>query len=316
MANSYIGLTDLVKLNDLNARDNGITDLLNDSPVLRAIYATTASNGTKHNYLKQTGAPTVGFRSPNAGKSNSNSSYTEITLNLALIDASFVIDQAIAASYRYGEEAFIERESRSQLRQALFQFEQQMWYGQVAGAAAGFVGFADNANYNAAAGSLVVNAAGTTAATASSVWLIRSVPDEQGVTAIIGNQGEIAIGETVSTLKPDDTDATKFFPAWMTPISGYIGVQIGGNYSAVRIGNVTGDAGKGLTDALISKAIALFPVGKGPTHICCSRRSLQQLQASRTATSPSGAPAPIPQDSFNIPIVVTDSILNTEALLT
>ncbi len=208
------------------------------------------------------------------------------------------------------------REAINALQQAFFVSEQQFWYGTGAGASAGFSGLGDDSHYSAAAGSLVVNAGGTTAATGSSVWLIRSTPDEKGVTAVIGNSGNIQIGDTVTTLKPDDTDATKFFPAYMTPIQAYIGLQIGGVYSAVRIGNLTADSGHGLTDSLISSALALFKAGQGPTMIAMNRRSLQQLQKSRTATNPTGQPAPFPQDAFGVPIVVTDSILSTEALLT
>jgi hypothetical protein len=45
-----------------------------------------------------------------------------------------------------------------------------------------------------------------------------------------------------------------------------------------------------------------------------TKRSQEQLRASRTATNATGAPAPIPTDAFGIPIGVTDGILNTEAL--
>ena len=47
-----------------------------------------------------------------------------------------------------------------------------------------------------------------------------------------------------------------------------------------------------------------------------NRRSLRQLQNSRTATNPTGAPAPIPDSAFGVPIIVTDAIVSTEALLT
>jgi hypothetical protein len=45
-----------------------------------------------------------------------------------------------------------------------------------------------------------------------------------------------------------------------------------------------------------------------------SRRSRMQLQMSRTATTPTGAPAPYPQEAFGVPIEETDSIIDTEAL--
>jgi hypothetical protein len=53
-----------------------------------------------------------------------------------------------------------------------------------------------------------------------------------------------------------------------------------------------------------------------PTILVMNRRSLKQLQESRTATNATGAPAPFPSEAFGVPILVTDAITNTEALLT
>ncbi len=108
---------------------------------------------------------------------------------------------------------------------------------------------------------------------------------------------------------------TGTYPALYTPITGWVGLQIGGAYSVGRICNLTAQAGKTLTDALIAQLIATFPAGKGPTHLAMNRRSLFQLQAARTATNATGAPAPIPTDSFGIPIIPTDAILSTETIL-
>jgi hypothetical protein len=318
MSNSYSTLSELISLNDLNARDNGITDLLNKAPVLAKLYATTSSNGTQHKYLKLTGAPTVGFRAVNTGKVFTTSGYTEVTVTLANLDATHIEDIAIAQSYRYGPEAFVEKESISQLQQALFTFESQLWYGTTgggSGSSTGFSGLMDNTNYSTSSGALTVNAAGTTASTGSSVWFIRSTTDEKSMAAVIGNQGVISIGDTVVTYKPDDTTATSGYPIYMTPISAQLAIQIGGNYSAVRICNLTADSGHGLTDVLLSKALSLFPTDQQPTMVCMSRRSQQQLQASRTTYNPFGAPALWPTDYESIPFVITDSILNTEALV-
>jgi hypothetical protein len=315
MSNSFISLADLVKLNDQNARDLGITDLLNDAPVLKALAATTASNGTLHHYIKQTGAPTVGFRAINAGKDNGASGYTEVDVTLKLLDASFMVDKAMADNYRGGPEAFNQREALNSLKQAFYIFEKQIFYGTGLADASGFSGLADNTAFDGAGDSLVVNATGTTASTGSSAWLIRSTPDEMNATAVIGNSGEISIGETVVATKPDDSTATKTYGVYYTPIQAYCALQIGGAYSVVRIANLTADSGKGLTDAVIAKALALFPSQRGPTMLACNRRSLFQLQASRTATNQTGAPAPIPTESFGVPIIPTDSISSTETLL-
>ena len=109
---------------------------------------------------------------------------------------------------------------------------------------------------------------------------------------------------------------TKLMTALCRDIGGHLGIQVGSKYAAARIANLTADSGKGLTDSLLADALALCPSADQPTHIAMSRRSLSQLQKSRTTYSPIGAPAPRPSEYEGIPIVVTDSITNTETLLT
>ena len=78
---------------------------------------------------------------------------------------------------------------------------------------------------------------------------------------------------------------------------------------------LTADTGKGLTDLLIADLLSRFPASRPPTELVMNRRSLMQLQKSRTATNATGAPAPIPTESFGVPIIVTDQISSTEALV-
>jgi hypothetical protein len=123
----------------------------------------------------------------------------------------------------------------------------------------------------------------------------------------------IDIGETtVQRL----AGSTGFYPAYWTPASVWVGLQMGGKYSVGRIANLTADSGKGLTDDLISELIEEFPIDSRPTVLVMNRRSRRQLQQSRTATNPTGAPAPLPESAFNLPIIVTDQLLSTEALET
>jgi hypothetical protein len=99
-------------------------------------------------------------------------------------------------------------------------------------------------------------------------------------------------------------------------IHGWAGLQIT-NYKAIgRICNLTADSGKGLTDDLIADLLEQFPIGGKPDALFMSQRSQRQLQDSRTATNPTGNPAPFPNEAFGVPIEPTDSIINTEALLT
>ncbi|HEY4260382.1 MAG TPA: hypothetical protein VGM98_09485, partial [Schlesneria sp.] len=94
MADTFASLADIVKLNDMNRSDIDVTDLLQDAPFLAALAAAEASNGTNHSYLKETGAPVVGFRAPNAGRFNSTDADTNVQIALQILDGSFSVDKA------------------------------------------------------------------------------------------------------------------------------------------------------------------------------------------------------------------------------
>jgi len=93
-----------------------------------------------------------------------------------------------------------------------------------------------------------------------------------------------------------------------------IGLQIASKYSIGCIKKLTEDSGKGLTDSLLSQLYQKFPVGHKPDVFLMSRRSQGQLQRSRTATNATGAEADIPVSWQGVPIIPTDSILDTESL--
>lgn len=307
MADTFVGLTELVKINNQNLADINVSDLLLDAPLLRRLPAVVASNGTKHQYLKETGAPVVGFRSVNTGRENSVSADTLVEIDLKLLDASFTCDVAVARAYYRGVNAFIAREAARHLRAAMARFEAQLIYGtQTGGSADGFVGMADV--LDGLSDTMVVNAGGT-GTSCTSAWLIREGSDD--VTVVTGNDGNITIDESV--IQAVEGTAGRF-TGYHTPILAWAGMQVGSAYSFGRICNIT--SANPLTDALLAQAIAKFPAARPPTVIVVNRTALYQLQQSRVATNPTGAPAPFPSEAFGIPIIVTDHITNTEAALT
>ena len=310
MANDFPTIADSVA-DALDLADIQVTDLLNAAPFVSRLGAEESSNGTTHKYPKETEAPVVGFRAENDGRDFDNDTDEIVTVNLKILDWSFAADKAVADAWRKGgKEAFIARKGFRHLRSALSAYEKQVIYGTVAGAAAGFAGMADVlANSD---DSMVVSAGGTTAATGSSVWAIRLGQDD--VTGVYNGDGPIAdVGESIVQ---NFTGENGNYPAYYTPACTWLGLQVGSAYSFGRICNLTKDSGKGLTDDLIAELLSLFPTDRQPNVLLVNRRSLFQLRASRTATNPTGAPAPIPSEAFGIEIVPTDSILNTEALLT
>lgn len=312
MADAFLDLTHLLVINDNNLADIEVSDLLQDAPVLAALAADVASNGTLHKYTKEIGAPVVGFRAANTGVFNTVSADQLVTVTLKILDASCVVDKALALAYKKGSAAYIAREVQRHLKAAFFMAEKQIING-AGNDAAGFVGLADNAGYDKADDTMVLNAGGTTPATGSSVWAIRTNSDGSDAQVIAGEDGKITVGETVE--QAIET-ATGRYTGMYTSVLGWLGLQIGGAYSVGRICNLTAQDGKGLTDDVIANMLAKFPAGRLPTFLAMNRRSRTQLQQSRTAVNATGAPAPFPVDAFGITLITTDAILSTETILT
>ena len=311
MADSLLTLNDLILLDTPGTADVEISDLLNKAVILNRLGAVEASNGTKHEYLKEIGAPVVGFRAPNAGRDISKSEDELITIALKILSANTQVDKALADAKKGGPEAWIAKEAKRHIVEAFFQAEKQMLFGTGIHAD-GFQGLVQNETILYKDSEMVIDAGGTTANTASSVFFIVTNNDETDVTAVMGQDGKIKIDETFVTPKVVDG---KQLPTYYTPIEGWMGLQIGSKYSVGRIVNLTADAGKGLTDGLLSQMLERFPDHKRPSFIAMSRRSRGQLQRSRTTYSPTGAPAPVPVEYEDIPIVAAESITNTEALV-
>jgi hypothetical protein len=320
MADTLTTLAELILFNSLDVNPAEITNILNGAPALSAMHAMQSSNGTLHKYNIETGAPVVGFRAVNDGADYTAGTSTQTTVTLKYLDAKVIEDSAECKAYKGGATAWMDHRTARQLRQALFTLEKQIWYGTVHGDASGFSGIANDANYNNASDGQVVNAGGTTAATGSSVFLIASTPDDAAFALVGAGDPQISapninftIGDIFESLVLGAN--SKSMVAMVRDAGGHLGVQVGSKYAVVRIANLTADSGKGLTDALLEDAMAMFPSSMQPTMICMSRRSRKQLRKSRTTYSPTGSPAPNPIDFDGVPLIVTDSIIDTETLL-
>lgn len=306
MANTLTTAAQLLQIADQNLDPAFVNDLLDDAPFLKQMSAVlaNASNGTQHKYLKDTTATSGGFRAINDGTDYTASTQTLVTNTLQVLTANVRVDQQIAKAYPGGVEAFMDFEGARSLRKAMAVAEAQFFYG-VSNDSAGFVGLKANTYIDALADGQVYGAGGSSALT--SVYLMRQGTD--GVELILGRDGNIEVGETMEQLILGAN--SKEMPVYFRVQEALMGFKMGGAYSVARIANLAASTYT-LTDAMIYEAIALFPSSRQPTVIAMNRRSLKQLRASRTATSPTGAPAPIPTEVEGIPIVVTDGISNAE----
>jgi hypothetical protein len=310
MAQAINTLAGLIQFNDANNDDINVSDLLDDSPLLQVLFAKAASNGTQHKYMKQTIASASAFRAVNSGLTKTYSQDEQVTDTLKILDGSFSVDKALADAYRLGPEAYVAKELMRTMRQRLFALESQIING-VNADANGFVGLADDPQLDKTGDTMCVAAAtaGSTADSQTSVYLLRSGDDD--VAAIMGNEGQMVVSDTVVVPIYDSASALTTYSAYYTGVEGYAGFQIGGAYSAARICNIE----TALIDEDFSNAISLFPAARQPNLIVLNRKALKLYRDSLTATSATGAPAPFPTEIFGIPVVVSDGVTVTEAVV-
>lgn len=305
MADSLLTLADLVKINDVSIRDMGATDIFNDAPVLQLLNAITASHGTKHQFVKESTAPTVGFRAAGDGRDLSKSGDTLVTVDLAILDATLAIESALAKSNPKGPDYVREREARRHLRAAFSHGEKQMFYG-TSNDAGGFPGLAQS--LSALSNAMVLDAGGaggTGTAALTDVWAIRTTSDERFLNAVVGNGGLIDIGSVYEQLI--DGANSKKRNCIVQVIEGWMTLAMESTKSVARLVNLN-DTDKTLDDDLLAKLCELFDESNPPTHIIMNKRSRRQLKTSRTATTSTGAAAPTPEDYEGIPIVAAKSI--------
>ncbi len=319
MADDFHAIADLLG-DAFDLADIEVSDLLKASPFLNLLSFVPSSNGTTHKYAKETGAPIVAFRAPNAGKDFDSSDDTVVTVTLKALDFSWAVDHLVANAWRKGRENYIAREGARHVRSALMTFEKQVINGIIgasdsaaaSGSASGFSGFRDSTAVDALADTMVVAAGAGTADANTSVWAVRLAND--GVVGVFKGDGPaFELGETVSVPLVATAGASPTFPAYWTPGTAWLGLQLGSAYDLGRIANVTSTTG--LTDDMIAQLLEKFPIGFGPTHLLMSRKARRMLQDSRTATTTNGAPAPFPDSAFDVPIITSDAISNTEEIL-
>ncbi len=308
MANDFLTIADIVG-NSLDVNQSEISDLLTSAPFFASLPIIDSSNGSLHKYTKETGAPVVGFRAENDGIDYDHSVDTLVTVTLKRLAANSRIDKAVADGDIRGADYRVAREAMRHLKQAFFVAEQQYILGTGADAN-GFTGFANSTGLDKTGDEMVIDGGSSAGTANSSVYLVR-MEAENGVCGVMPMENAITLGETLTV---EATGASGNYPAYYTPLEAWMGLQIGGARDIARICNLDDGSNK-LTDAKLYTALELFPTGGMPNVILMTRRSRRQLQASRTATNVTGAPAPFPTEVEGVPIMTVESITTTEAVV-
>jgi len=308
MADNTNTMAGLLALNDRNLSGVEASDILNQAPVVAALFAQPASQGgTTHKFQRDATEPGVGFRLVNEGITNGTGTFDIVTLTCALLDGSLTRDKAVAIAYKDGPQVYMDKEGKKSLRAAFFALEKALFQS---GQNKQFTSLAGNVFFDQiTVDAQVVNAGGSGG---RSVWLLRSAED--GVSMIAGNEGRIDMAVEDATVLARDA-SNRSYTALHRSLLGWFNVQVGSKYDGVRIVNLDGTTSHTLTDAMIAQAVVKAKVGMPYNLIVMSRTSLYELWASRTATNPTGKEAAIPAEAFGIPIIVTDGLSEAEAAI-
>jgi len=306
----YPTLLDILKANNAGGVAAVIDEVSKAHPEI-SLGAARTIPGLSYETLVRTGLgrTTGSFRDANAGSTPIKNTYANRKVETFIDEARIECDKAVADRSIDGPTAYIAMESEGVLEGEMQGLCRQFYYGRnTNGNSQGYPGLIDA--YDAT--NMAVDAGGTTDDVATSVWAVKFGP--QGVQFVYGQNGMFAFSPTRIESIIDPNDSTKKFDGYVRTLLFYPGVQCGSVRAIGRIKKLTTDSGKGLTDALISQLLSKFEVGVVPDVLLMTRRSRQQLQASRTATNQTGSPAPIPTESFGVRIEATDAIVNTEKL--
>jgi hypothetical protein len=344
MANQLVTLLDVTKRKGNDQVIGLLEDTLTYAPELGAIMGRPIQ-GTQYKTCHRT-LPTVSFRKANDGSDTVKSNYRQLLKECSIIDAQIQLDKAVADSEASGSgpESTIEdlkfNEAQGVVMGTYITVGAQMYYGTT-NDANGFAGIASvTSSLNAAKNTspVVVGAGGSTASVQSSAYLIWE--NLQGAHFIFGNNSGF-------NMMPDWRvqqvlgNNSKPMTAYVNNLQGWIGFAVNHPLSVARIGNINkATDSKPLTDAIVAQALSYLPLqmraeynanlnGAGPSKFGPGLKLLMNgitaygLQASRTSTTDRAggvdgaqAYAKLPTESNGIPIILTDSIVNTEAVLT
>jgi hypothetical protein len=335
-ADTHPTLVDIAKVNAADDVSGLLDETIQDHPEIDAVTARTIK-GVHYKSLVRTTLPTVGFRDANEGYAASKGVYENRLFESFIFNPRWECDKAIADRSEDGAEQFIAMEAGAVLEASLQCLSEQFFYGRGTAASAATIALGDAKGFwgllelsealgvslaarlavtiNGMCTDLVVDAGGTTADTGSSVWMVKS--DPQHVSWIWGNNGNLDV-DPVKEERVLDANSLPF-TAYTQELLAYPGLQVKSHFSFGRIGELTEQAGFGLTDALLAELWAKFPTAFKPNLIFMSRRSQRQLRDSRlTATGmtimASGQPVPFPDNWMGVPIKVTDAISDAEEI--
>ena len=300
--------TDVLKINNSEELGGLIEDVVKDIPEIN-FFAASPVQKNSYKTLALTALPSTAFRATGSYREFQTATLTNKTVECKYLDASWILEKAVAQQSDWGEDFAKALTQRAHLKSEFFTLAKQIWQGTDSDAN-GFTGLDAiiDAVVDGGKKEMVVTANTGSITDASTVYAVRTGIDScQLAWGSNGQFNESDVREQLLTTK----DSSKTSGAWFyaQDLGGWVGLQVTSKYAAGKITGLSATNTKqGLNDDLLYELIERFTVGMKPDGLFMSRRSFSQLRQSRTAYNAIGAPAPYVQEFEGIPIYVTDAI--------
>lgn len=305
MPDKFLTLPDVAKL-DAGSGYPVIDQTLGAAKELEVLPASTII-GASMELTVLTTLPVVGFRHANEGSARKKAEWATKTFQTAIIAEQVAVDIIGVLKASRDQARTLLAQSKPLMKATLKHIAKQLWYG-TGNDVKGYPGL--TLQYSADADH-EVDATGVSAL--SSVWFVEA--GDEHLELLFGNDATVTMSDDWKEETVLDASG-KPFEAATNWINGRPGFRLANKHAAVRLKNIGTANGKTLTDALMGQAYQkCVELEMNPTHIFMTPRSAEQLRASRTTYSPTGAPAPRPSEYNGIPIVETQNLSNAEELI-
>lgn len=305
MPSGNLTLVDLAARTGSDALVGLIEDVTTVAPEFQTMPVITRP-GTSYKLTRRTALPPSGFRSANEGQAAGKSTYVQETKSMYFLDSQLEVDESIVKGDDRSIGDVLADEASGALESSFITIGSQVFYG-VSADAKGFVGLdqqlADDTVY-----------AGGTSSTTSAYLVDLST---RGVHLVVGRDGAI---EMPDWMKQRVTDGSgNPYMAYVSNISAYMGLNVGSDQSVFRVRGI--DSTNKLTDALGNQCLSNVPLRRRGSNLrwMMNKTAAYTLQLSRSAIGQTqagggGAPAfaPMPTELAGIPIILTDSLADTE----
>lgn len=293
-------ITDLKKLSDADLFGI-IDDYAKQVPLLGAIEKMSVPGVEfKPPWIESAATPT--YRSAYAGRDFQDAGITNRTVELKYLDFTVYADRMVAESSSVGVDSYMAIQAERALIGGLREVEKQFLMGTSHNSATGSSGADDIFT----SGSYLVDGGMTTGSSCTRLYGINTAECRM----LLGNNGQMTI-EGVEPFTATDSNG-KPFEGYKCVGGFWAAACFIGTHACRMVVNLTAASAR---DSHCASIIDKFGEGFTPDYFVMNKEAISGIRSGRTATSPTGAPAPYPESAYNIPILQV-AITNNQSTVT